>query len=152
MDGSFVDLLLRRDIDHCCLATGTHMPILNRSSRSLRTPLTGHWESQSSEKRLQEQRDSWRYKRTRLGVPFTAHPIQSSHLASRYILLQKLSLVNSKEKIAPGSVSGHTLEKTTRQILKSCVKSVSEKEANTNDKDSLKIDQQQVVMLISKAE
>ncbi|KAH9461685.1 hypothetical protein Pst134EA_033541 [Puccinia striiformis f. sp. tritici] len=63
-----------------------------------------------------------------------------------------LSLVNSKEKIAPGSVSGHTLEKTTRQILKSCVKSVSEKEANTNDKDSLKIDQQQVVMLISKAE
>ncbi|KAI9616024.1 hypothetical protein H4Q26_011276 [Puccinia striiformis f. sp. tritici PST-130] len=47
--------------------------------------------------------------------------------------------------------SGHTLEKTTRQILKSCVKSVSEKEASTNDKDSLKIDQQQVVMLISKA-
>ncbi|KNE90959.1 hypothetical protein PSTG_15600 [Puccinia striiformis f. sp. tritici PST-78] len=62
-----------------------------------------------------------------------------------------LSLVNSKEKIAPGSISGHTLEKTTRQILKSCVKSVSEKEASTNDKDSLKIDQQQVVMLISKA-
>ncbi|KNE90966.1 hypothetical protein PSTG_15607 [Puccinia striiformis f. sp. tritici PST-78] len=62
-----------------------------------------------------------------------------------------LSLVNSKEKIAPGSISGHTLEKTTRQILKSCVKSVSEKEASTNDKDSLKIDQQQVVMLISHA-
>ncbi|KAI9616018.1 hypothetical protein H4Q26_011270 [Puccinia striiformis f. sp. tritici PST-130] len=36
--------------------------------------------------------------------------------------------------------SGHTLEKTTRQILKSCVKSVSEKEASTNDKGSLKID------------
>ncbi|KAI9603427.1 hypothetical protein KEM48_001408 [Puccinia striiformis f. sp. tritici PST-130] len=47
--------------------------------------------------------------------------------------------------------SGHTLEKTTRQILKSCVKSVSEKEASTNDKNSLKIDQQQVVMLISQA-
>ncbi|POW14805.1 hypothetical protein PSTT_02737 [Puccinia striiformis] len=62
-----------------------------------------------------------------------------------------LSLVNDKEKIAAASVSAHTLEKTTRQVLKSCTNSVSEKEANSNDKQTLKIDSKQVVMLISKA-
>ncbi|KAI7950470.1 hypothetical protein MJO29_009144 [Puccinia striiformis f. sp. tritici] len=311
MDRSFVDPLFRRDMDHRCLVTGTHIPILNRSGRSLWMP-----KPQSNEKRLQEQKRAW----TQFGAPFTAHHIQPSQLASHHILLQSidiytcvslnptdfqtqqqngllrlpvhptvcpeeassakpqevedkfffgngfnnylnvgtgynlfysnsyfyntwstysynnifaygcfpynsvgryfikasegaqsvsrraisldadqlvrradtesvtctaakgvsqdfsvkdcvaashqlaekktssatvggctLSLVNSKEKIAPGSISGHTLEKTTRQILKSCVKSVSEKEASTNDKDSLKIDQQQVVMLISHA-
>ncbi|POW03914.1 hypothetical protein PSTT_10732 [Puccinia striiformis] len=63
-----------------------------------------------------------------------------------------LSLVNDKEKIAAASVSAHTLEKTARQVLKSCTNSVSEKEANPNDKQTLKIDNKQVVMLISKAE
>ncbi|POW03929.1 hypothetical protein PSTT_10740 [Puccinia striiformis] len=61
-----------------------------------------------------------------------------------------LSLVNDKEKIAPASVSAHTLEKTARQVLKSCTNSVSEKEANANDKQTLNIDSKQVVMLISK--
>ncbi|KAI9625731.1 hypothetical protein KEM48_010684 [Puccinia striiformis f. sp. tritici PST-130] len=37
-----------------------------------------------------------------------------------------LSLVNDKEKISAASVSAHTLEKTTRQVLKSCTNSVSE--------------------------
>ncbi|KAH9451306.1 hypothetical protein MJO29_009085 [Puccinia striiformis f. sp. tritici] len=62
-----------------------------------------------------------------------------------------LSLVNDKEKIAAASVSAHTLEKTARQVLKSCTNSVSEKEANSNDKQTLKIDTNQVVMLVSKA-
>ncbi|KAH9440142.1 hypothetical protein Pst134EB_033207 [Puccinia striiformis f. sp. tritici] len=80
-----------------------------------------------------------------------SHQLAEKKTSSATVGQCTLSLVNSKEKIAPGSISGHTLEKTTRQILKSCVKSVSEKEASTNDKNSLKIDQQQVVMLISQA-
>ncbi|KNF03938.1 hypothetical protein PSTG_03024 [Puccinia striiformis f. sp. tritici PST-78] len=58
-----------------------------------------------------------------------------------------------REKIYSFSLfSAHTLEKTARQVLKSCTNSVSEKEANPNDKQTLKIDNKQVVMLISKAE
>ncbi|POW14737.1 hypothetical protein PSTT_02742 [Puccinia striiformis] len=80
-----------------------------------------------------------------------SHQLAEKKTSSATVGQCTLSLVNDKEKIAAASVSAHTLEKTARQVLKSCTNSVSEKEANSNDKQNLKIDNNQVVMLVSKA-
>ncbi|KAI7950421.1 hypothetical protein MJO29_009095 [Puccinia striiformis f. sp. tritici] len=80
-----------------------------------------------------------------------SHQLAEQKTSSATVGQCTLSLVNAKEKIAAASVSAHTLEKNARQILTSCTNSVTEKEATPDDQKSLKLDNQQVVMILSKA-